>query len=226
MGIEFNFTSGITETENAGRQNAPAAEAGGRQNTDTAPAAESAGGNTAPAEKVISAKVNGRSIEEIPVVEIPKKPRKQRESKAPKTDTKLLEANIGAVVQGAYSLLAKAMDAPYFEITTEDAAKVSAPLSRIFERMDLTDTMNKYGDGIALVTALVVITAPKVMMYSALHPKKETRKGATNNVTTKAATGSSRQTGNVDNADTSANAPADSVNISSPWLGGYLQPDG
>ena len=167
MAIEFDFKSGRTDnTEQS--ETAGGKDTGRTQypNTDTEPASDRTGARNNSREKEKpSANVVGQTVTEvtIPKIESPKV-RKPRQSKKG-TDLKDLEQNINVLTCAAYSMTAKLLNSPLFEIKPDEAATVAAPLARIIDRMELTDTMNKYGDGMALVTALAVITAPRVIIY-------------------------------------------------------------
>jgi len=196
--LDFKFSprksDGDIDAENAGTPDAGtnAANAGTADDTRTASAPE---GRTADAPEKVTIKpplerhTIAVNIPQIPQVDAPvKKPRKQRESKASsKLELRDLESNISLLMVGVYAMTAKLLKADYFAISKDEADTIAAPLSKIIDRMAITEKLNKYSDGICLVTAAATVTVPRIAIYSAMKAEenknavKRTISGTSNN---------------------------------------------
>lgn len=122
---------------------------------------------------------NGLPIREIEIEggEIPG-PQIASEKPAPKKRAKknleleTLTQNVEMVTNTAFQI-ASLFAGPHWAIAPEEARLVAEPTARILDRLELTETSNKYTDYLMLVIALAGITIPRIMMSQQIRPKKE-----------------------------------------------------
>lgn len=178
MGFKFEFKTG--QHTGGAEEDSGTAETGRtaetRRDADTDAAAPASGEETGNSETIVSSPVLGRAVE-VPYTapEIPQPAKRGRKPGATspksisksssKSDVKDLENNLSLLTSGLYSMTGKLLNVDYFELKPEEAQSIAAPLAKILDRMAITSTLNKYGDGLALVAAVTIITAPKISRY-------------------------------------------------------------
>jgi hypothetical protein len=171
----------------------------------------------------------GGAIGEIPDIIVPeKKPRKKRSPKSANSlEVKKLQENSKKVISGVYAMAAKMLDAPYFAITPEEADSIAEPLAEILDDMNLSEMINKYGNGAALITAAAVVTIPRIVLYSKdpnnkiKNLKNKLMNGGNKNGKIGKISGSPKSANSVNNAETSpANVEYDFTDDTALY-GGY-----
>lgn len=139
--------------------------------TATAGTGAVAGAGAGAAEKIPAEKIPGLPVIDIP---IPAEPKKKSSSKSKKDDLdKTLEGNIRLLIGTGFGFAAKILKSEIWEVSDEEAASISTPLTKILQRLGINESMNKYADYIALTTALTVVTVPRVLIYKAMKDQEQ-----------------------------------------------------
>lgn len=108
----------------------------------------------------------------------PPKPKRQRKSgmtynKSPKkTESPEASALFASVIIGAFAVSATRLG-PHWAITEDEAMTIAIPATKLISKYLPAETMEKYSDPTALVIAIVVVMAPRIMLTAtAGAPKK------------------------------------------------------
>lgn len=106
--------------------------------------------------------------------ELPTPTKKSSRSTKKKDDLdKTLEGNVRILIATGFSFAAKMTKSEIWTISDEEAESISTPLTRILQRLGINESMNKYADYIALLSALTIVTVPRVMIYQQMKQQAE-----------------------------------------------------
>lgn len=108
----------------------------------------------------------------------------------------------------------------HWQLAPHEAAAIAEPLTAILDRYDLTKLTGKYGDWIALCTALGIVFTPRVMMTMQLAKQK----GGNQNVQLKGVPNVRQPAAAVPRQP--ANPEASTVNGNSGQVQGGASPNG
>jgi hypothetical protein len=99
--------------------------------------------------------------------ELPTSKKKSSSGGSKKKDDldKTLEGNVRILIGSGFGFAAKLTKSEIWTVSDEEAESISTPLTRILQRLGINESMNKYADYIALLSALTIITVPRVMIY-------------------------------------------------------------
>lgn len=133
--------------------------------TDTS--TETAGGENEGGENRGSQDKSIEKLLGIPISIEQKKPRVKR------TDfDKTLESNVRLMLKSSFDFVSSLTQSPLWKVSDEEIQTISQPLARILARMGATESMNKYGDYIALATGLIIIVVPRMIIHQQLNKKE------------------------------------------------------
>ena len=106
--------------------------------------------------------------------EAKEKAKKKAESKKKKTqntkqqkkeaEIKDLQDTLSLLIKSGFDMAALRLG-PIWELTPEEVKNITGPLARIIDRQELTSAANEYGDYIALTLAVVMTTAPRIILH-------------------------------------------------------------
>lgn len=183
MGAELAKLSGNPNGENRGNANpvrpaaAPAPAGAANRNSATRstparPAADARGsepradGGKTPAEKEgLSGLAVLNGAPPTPATPQKKQQRKPRAAKKKEPDTGFNTEQITALIVALSSIFASRPGLEMFMISETEAATIAKPLSNIIAKNENLAGLGEHADGIALVTACIVVMLPRVMLY-------------------------------------------------------------
>ena len=134
--------------------------------TGNTPAGGSAGGNAGTG-KAEETKATGLASVIPPVPETPKKQRKPRQTKKKqeKNNSSYTADQMADLIVSLSMIVASRPGLDMFAISKVEALQVATPLSNILAKSEAFAGMSEHADAFALVTACIVIIAPRVMLY-------------------------------------------------------------
>lgn len=157
-----------------------------------------AGGSTGTGTgKAEEKKVSGLAsvTEAPPLPEQPKK--KQRKPRQKKQEPTNFNADqITALIVAVSGIVASREGMQMFALSEMEAKQISTPLANMIEKSETLKGISEHADAVSLVTACIVIFAPRIMMY--MEANKTKKKGAprlvrTENPESKKSDGDSRK---------------------------------
>ena len=135
--------------------------------TGNAPAAGSgtpAGGKTAGTAE--EKKVSGlASVTPPPVPETPKKKQRKPRQKKQETPSSFNADQITALIVSMSSIVASRPGLDMFAISDMEAKQIATPLSNMIAKSEQLKQLSEHADALALVTACIVVMAPRIMLY-------------------------------------------------------------
>ena len=142
-----------------------------------------------------------------PVPEAPKKQTKRKKS-APKKKTpdSFNSDQISALIMSASAIVASRPGMEVFMLRPEEANQLATPLANMIEKSEKLQSLGEHADALSLVTASLVIFAPRVLVYSDQQKKKKLeRNGGVQLVQQKGkSTGGNQRTDGKPDADRAA----------------------
>lgn len=106
----------------------------------------------------------------IPAPNIPGQAEPKAKPKKKKGEIELdgtLESNVRMLISMGFGLAATLTKNGIWNVANEEAKAMSEPLTRILQRMGVSESMSKYGDWIALSAAATVTLAPRILITMA-----------------------------------------------------------
>lgn len=191
MGAELAKLSGKSVGENRGndlpvRPAAAPARPGAADRNSAArtpaarPAADARGsepradGGKAPAEKEgLSGLAVLNGAPPTPATPQKKQQRKPRAAKKKEPDNSFTADQITALIVALSSIFASRPGMEMFMITDTEAATIAKPLSNIIAKNENLAGLGEHADGIALVTACIVVMLPRFMLYMEAQKQKK-----------------------------------------------------
>ena len=145
----------------------PAAPAAGR----TPAAAGSGNGNTPAEEKKVSRLADVSSPVAVP--EAPKK-KQQRKPRKKKEEPQNFNADqLSALILSMSTIVASKQGMEIWALRPEEATQLATPIANMIAKSEALKNMGEYADAISLVTASLVIFAPRAMMYHEMNKQKK-----------------------------------------------------
>ena len=129
------------------------------------------GGN--PEEK----KVSGLATVTAAVPETPKKTQQRKPRKPKKEETSFNAEQISALILSTSAIVASRPDMAVWQLRPEEATQLATPIANMIQKSEALQKMGEYSDAIALVTASLVIFAPRAMVYHDQQKQKKAEKG-------------------------------------------------
>lgn len=109
-----------------------------------------------------------------PVPEVPKKQTKRKKSTPKKKATESFNADqISALIMSASAIVASRPGMEVFMLRPEEATQLATPLANMIEKSEKLQSLGEHADALSLVTASLVIFAPRVLVYSDQQKKKK-----------------------------------------------------
>ena len=142
-----------------------------------------------------------------PVPEAPKKQTKRKKSAPKKKAPDSFNAEqISALIMSASAIVASRPGMEVFMLRPEEANQLATPLANMIEKSEKLQSLGEHADALSLVTASLVIFAPRVLVYSDQQKKKKLeRNGGVQLVQQKGKSpGSDKRTDGKPNADRAA----------------------
>lgn len=143
----------------------------------TAPAGGSTAGSTAG--KTEEKKLPGLpSVTAAPIPETPKKtPPKKKKAPAKKANPQAFDATqISALIQSVSTIVASRPGMEVFLLQPQEADQLATPIANMVAKSEKLKDLGDHADALALITAALVIFAPRVMLYSDTKKKKQLEK--------------------------------------------------
>lgn len=142
-----------------------------------------------------------------PVPEAPKKQTKRKKTAPKKKSPDSFNADqISALIMSASAIVASRPGMEVFMLRPEEANQLATPLANMIEKSEKLQSLGEHADALSLVTASLVIFAPRVLVYSDQQKRKKLEKnGGVQIVQQKrTSTGSSKRTDGKPDADRAA----------------------
>ena len=112
-----------------------------------------------------------------PVPETPKKQTKRKKSTPKKKTPDSFNADqISALIMSASAIVASRPGMEVFMLRPEEANQLATPLANMIEKSEKLQNLGEHADALSLVTASLVIFAPRVLVYSDQQKKKKLEK--------------------------------------------------
>ena len=160
---------------------------GGRNTAGNPRPADSGTGRTAPGGsgnpgggnktgEIEGKKISGLSpvIDPIPTPETPKKNQKRKPNKKKKSEPDSFNADqISALILSASAIVGSRPGLEVFTLQPVEAAQLATPLANMIAKSEALSKMGEHADAISLITASLVIFAPRFMMYADQQKKKK-----------------------------------------------------
>lgn len=109
-----------------------------------------------------------------PVPEAPKKQTKRKKSTPKKNTPESFNADqISALIMSASAIVASRPGMEVFMLRPEEATQLATPLANMIEKSEKLQSLGEHADALSLVTASLVIFAPRVLVYSDQQKKKK-----------------------------------------------------
>lgn len=109
-----------------------------------------------------------------PVPEAPKKQTKRKKSAPKKKTPDSFNADqISALIMSASAIVASRPGMEVFMLRPEEANQLATPLANMIEKSEKLQSLGEHADALSLVTASLVIFAPRVLVYSDQQKKKK-----------------------------------------------------
>ena len=109
-----------------------------------------------------------------PVPETPKKQTKRKKSTPKKKTPDSFNADqISALIMSASAIVASRPGMEVFMLRPEEANQLATPLANMIEKSEKLQNLGEHADALSLVTASLVIFAPRVLVYSDQQKKKK-----------------------------------------------------
>lgn len=109
-----------------------------------------------------------------PVPEAPKKQTKRKKSAPKKKAPESFNAEqISALIMSASAIVASRPGMEVFMLRPEEATQLATPLANMIEKSEKLQSLGEHADALSLVTASLVIFAPRVLVYSDQQKKKK-----------------------------------------------------
>lgn len=144
----------------------------------------------------------GESINEIPVIKEVKKERKKRETKGDD-----LTSNIKMLLETVFSVSSNFIG-EHWKIEESEAEAIAVPLTKVLKKLNIADKVANVSDGFALVTAVGVVTIPRIII-TVNDMKEKKRESEQNDRPEKRTINSSSERNNIGNesSDVISNNP-------------------
>lgn len=109
-----------------------------------------------------------------PVPEAPKKQAKRKKTTPKKKAPESFNADqISALIMSASAIVASRPGMEVFMLRPEEATQLATPLANMIEKSEKLQSLGEHADALSLVTASLVIFAPRVLVYSDQQKKKK-----------------------------------------------------
>lgn len=134
-----------------------------------------AGAGKAEAEKKVSglAPVTDKPPVAVPAPEEPKKKQQRKPRKKKEETTTLNSDQISALILSMSSIVASRPDMQIWQLSQAEATQLATPISNMIAKSEKLQNMGEYADAIALVTASLVIFAPRAFAQTEINKQKK-----------------------------------------------------
>lgn len=113
----------------------------------------------------------------VPAPETPKQTKKRtRKKKVQKQPTPFSSEQIQSLLMVATGIIASRKGFEVFALNEKEAEQIAVPLSQIIVEVGVSETVGKYSPYISLVTACLMIFAPKFIIFSQMQKAKKIEK--------------------------------------------------
>lgn len=147
----------------------PASRAG----TDSRAGADRPGTGTG-TQKEPSKKPDGLpAVKEAPPVPAEPKKKQRRKPKKKEPEPSFNAEQISALIMTASGIIASRPGMEIWALRPEEANQLSTPIANMVEKSEKLKNMGEYADAIALVTASLMIFAPRAVVYADQQKKKK-----------------------------------------------------
>ena len=140
-------------------------------------AGNSRSGNGDGAGKAEEKKTSGLAPVTAAVPETPKKKQQRKPRKAKKEESSFNAEQISALILSTSTIIASRPDMAVWALRPEEATQLATPIANMIQKSEALQKMGEYSDAIALVTASLVIFAPRAMVYHDQQKQKKAAKG-------------------------------------------------
>ena len=111
------------------------------------------------------------------VPEPPKKKQQRKPRKAKKEETSFNSEQISSLILSASAIVASRPDMSIWALRPEEAQQLATPIANMIQKSEALQKIGEYSDAVALVTASLVIFAPRAMVYHDQQKKKKEAQG-------------------------------------------------
>lgn len=205
--------AGGPQRDNRNPRTAGTPEGGTRSNPDRG--TRPAGGTQE--EKKVSGLAPVNPLKETPAIPAPNEPQKKQKRKPRKKKEESTNFNadqISGLILSASAVVASRPEMSVWMLREEEAKQLATPIANMIAKSEKLQNMGEYADAIALVTASLVIFAPRAMMYADQQKKKKTERGVIVDKRKEAKSNGGNAkpvTGNADRTPAHGGEPASSI---------------
>lgn len=111
------------------------------------------------------------------VPEPPKKKQQRKPRKPKKEETSFNSEQISSLILSASAIVASRPEMAVWALRPEEANQLATPIANMIQKSEALQKMGEYSDAVALVTASLVIFAPRAMVYHDQQKKKKEAQG-------------------------------------------------
>lgn len=111
------------------------------------------------------------------VPEPPKKKQQRKPRKPKKEETSFNSEQISSLILSASAIVASRPDMAIWALNPEEAQQLATPIANMIQKSEALQKMGEYSDAVTLVTASLVIFAPRAMVYRDQQKKKKEAQG-------------------------------------------------
>lgn len=165
--------AGGPQQSNRNPRTAGTPEGGTRSNPDRPRPA----GGTPEKEKGISGLA---PVKETPAVPAPNEPQKKQKRKPRKKKEEPANFNadqISGLILSASAIVASRPEMSVWMLKEEEAKQLATPIANMIAKSEKLQNMGEYADAISLVTASLIIFAPRAMVFADQQKKKKIERG-------------------------------------------------
>lgn len=165
-------------TEPNKRRKTAARGEGANSNPDTSTAGSTSGTGTGTGGKTTGEGIQG--VPELVVLDPEKIPAQDNKPKKKKKLTKKevqlgeLQQNIQVLLLGGFELLSKRAGSHWI-ISVEESEKIAEPLTRILDRMEVSEKLSAYSDYLTLTAAVAITVLPRLMVSAEMKKQSNSR---------------------------------------------------
>ena len=113
----------------------------------------------------------------VPAPNEPQKKQKRKPRKKKEEPTTFNADQISGLILSASAIVASRPDMSIWALHEEEAKQLATPIANMIAKSEKFQNMGEYADAISLVTASLVIFAPRAMMFADQQKKKKIERG-------------------------------------------------
>ena len=113
------------------------------------------------------------TVNEVPTPEAPKKKATRKPKKKKEDPQSFTAEQLAALILSTSAIVGSREGMAVFTLRPEEATQLATPIANMIAKSEKLQNMGEYADAISLVTASLVIFAPRFMVYHDQQKKKK-----------------------------------------------------